>query len=95
MVHEPEGMRSKKVRKEENGNIKMEQKLNTERRYVFQTKIEGKKLNMLQFLLLLFLYFLSIYAQKAKDAFYGCEKVEKTFWLCSLFMFYKRLIYSS
>ena len=39
MVHEPKGMRSKKFRKEENGNIKMEQKLNTERRYVFQTKI--------------------------------------------------------
>lgn len=39
MVHEPKRMRSKKVRKEENGNIKMEQKLNTERRYVFQTKI--------------------------------------------------------
>lgn len=39
MVHEPKGMRSKKVRKEENGNIKMEQKLNTEGRYVFQTKI--------------------------------------------------------
>lgn len=38
MVHEPKEMRLKKVRKEENGNIKMEQKLNTER-YVFQTKI--------------------------------------------------------
>ena len=39
MVHEPKGMRLKKVREKENGNIKMEQKLNTERRYVFQTKI--------------------------------------------------------
>ena len=38
MVHEPKGMRSKKVKKEGNGNIKMEQKLNTERWYVFQTK---------------------------------------------------------
>ena len=29
------------------------------------------------------------------DAFYGCEKVEKKFWFCDLFIFIRQCIYSS
>ena len=28
------------------------------------------------------------------DAFYGSEKVEKTFWFCDLFIFYRQCISS-
>ena len=29
------------------------------------------------------------------DAFYGCEKVEKLFWFCDLFIFLRQCCYSS
>ena len=30
-----------------------------------------------------------------RDAFYGCEKIEKTFYLCDLFIFQRHSVYSS
>ena len=38
---------------------------------------------------------ISLGKRSKKDAFYGCEKAQKTFWFCDLFIFYRQCVYSS
>ena len=33
--------------------------------------------------------------KRLTDAFFGCKKVEKTFWFCDVFIFQRQCIYSS